>query len=90
MQVIKTVSRSFPSLFFRKTSNDKTNYKADCKFFILQTFQFEKYESKQSTIGFDFKTLSLVWDDWLYFSLNLNSKDIDEEKSAIHIYNNWA
>ena len=35
------------SLFvFRKTSNIKTNYKADCKFFSLQTFQFEKYESK--------------------------------------------
>ena len=32
----------FPPCFFTRPLNDKTNYKADCKFFILQTLQFEK------------------------------------------------
>ena len=33
-------------LVFRKTSNIKANYRADCKIFSLQIFQFEKYENR--------------------------------------------
>ena len=52
VQVIKILSRSFPSLFFARPLISKQTTKQFTKFFSLQILQFEKYENKY-TIGFD-------------------------------------